>query len=436
MSPLAKWEYMNTVHERYRKAKGRKEKGRILDEFCKTYACHRKHALRLLNGAPPPSKRPPRPKRGSPYSRGRLPMIIQAIWEGSDYLCGQRLKPAFLEWLPDIRRELRTTPQEERLLLNIGAATIDRMLKSKKVRLKRRLYGTTKPGTLLKHHIPIKTDCWDVDRPGFTEVDLVSHSGSCAEGDFGHTLDMTDIMTGWVERRCVLGKGEIGVQQAIDDIRRQLPFDLLAIDSDNGSEFINNHLYRYCQGDPTQDRASMQFTRGRPYKKDDNAHVEQKNWTHVRKLLGYGRYDSRQAIDAINDLYRHELRWFQNFFQPSMRLVEKVRVGARLKRKYDTAKTPLRRLIESRQHDPVKLKDLQELRGRLNPFKLSRIIDRKLKAICALASRAPAPSSRSRKWMETYSNSLIVHRWSQSNSDRDVTQLRRRWGRERLLAQT
>lgn len=330
MSPPAKWEYMKTVYERYRQARSRKEKGLILDEFCKTYDCHRKHALRLLNAPPPAKRRPPRSKRGSLYSQGRLPMILQRLWQASDYLCGQRLKPAILEWLPDIRRKFATSPREERLLLGIGSATIDRMLKSKKLRFKRRIYGTTKPGSLLKHHIPIRTDFWDVNCPGFTEVDLVSHSGACALGDFGQTLDMAEVMSGWVERRCVLGKSEIVVQRAIDDIRQELPFDLLGIDSDNGSEFINDHLYRYCQGDPASNRAPVEFTRSRPYKKDDNAHVEQKNWTHVRKLLGYGRYDTQEAIDAINDLYRNELRWFQNFFQPSMRLKEKIRVGSRL----------------------------------------------------------------------------------------------------------
>lgn len=388
MGPSAKWEYMKTVYERYRKAEDRKNKGLILDEFCKTYRCHRKHALRMLNAAPPSARRPPRPKRGSPYQRGRLPGIIEAVWIASDHLCGQRLKPALIEWLPDIRGCYKTTVQEEGLLLSIGTATLDRMLKAKKLCLKRRIYGVTKPGRLLKHLIPVKTDNWDVNRPGFTEVDLVSHSGPCAQGDFGHTLDMTDILTGWVERRCVLGKGEVGVQLAIDDVRQELPFDLLAIDSDNGSEFINDHLYRYCKGDPDTKRPAVQFTRSRPYKKDDNAHIEQKNWTHVRKLLGYSRYDSQAAIEAINDLYRHELRWFQNFFQPSMRLVKKVRRGARITRRYDTAKTPLRRLIESGQGDPVKVQQLLQLRQRINPFELSKIVDAKLKAITSLACKA------------------------------------------------
>lgn len=434
MSPLARWEYMKTVHERYSKAQGRRQKGLILDEFSKTYLCHRKSALRMLNAAPPAARRPPRAKRGSIYSRGRLPVIIEKLWQASDFLCGQRLKPAIIEWLPEIRQQFSTSPQEECLLLSIGSATIDRLLQSKKLRLKRRIYGTTKPGSLLKHHIPIRTDFWDVDRPGFTEVDLVSHSGACALGDYGHTLDMTDVMSGWVERRCVLGKSEIVVQRAIDDIRWELPFDLLGIDSDNGSEFINSHLYRYCAGDPAAKRAAVQFTRSRPYKKDDNAHVEQKNWTHVRKLLGYGRYDTQEASDAINGLYRNELRWFQNFFQPSMRLKQKIRVGSRVIRKYDQAKTPLRRLIDSGKGDSTKVQALLKLRERLNPFELSGIIERKLKMICAMATKVSAPSARHRRWqMETYSTKAVPAPWGGRCSGQDMTRLRRLWGRESRL---
>lgn len=395
MSPKAKWEYMKAVYERYHRAKNREEKGLILDEFSKTYECHRKHALRLLNGPAPTPTRPPRSPRSSPYSRGRLLDILTATWEASGYLCGQRLKPALPLWLSAIRKRFNMTPEEERLLLAISSATIDRKLKSKKSRLRKRLYGTTRPGTLLKHHIPIKTDSWDVDRPGFTEVDLVSHSGDCAEGDFAHSLDQTDIFSGWVERRCVLGKGEEGVRLAIADIRQELPFDLLGLDSDNGSEFINYHLLSYCQTDPV-----VQFTRSRPYKKDDNAHIEQKNWTHVRKLIGYGRYDTLEAVEAINDLYRHELRWFQNLFQPSLKLVSKTRVGSKLRRKYDDPKTPFDRLLDSGLGNSKKLEQLKLLRQQIDPFVLAQVIERKLERIWSLRSKAPKPSwlrSRSRK---------------------------------------
>ena len=401
MGPQARWEYMKTVYERYHQADGRGAKGLILDEFCETYQCHRKHALRLLNNPPPGEERPRRKARGSQYDKGRVPGILEAVWEASGYLCGQRLGPALPVWLGAIRNRYRTTPLEERLLLGMSSATIDRKLKAKKTGIRKKIYGTTRPGALLKHHIPIKTDCWDVTRPGYMEVDLVAHCGDNAEGDFANTLDMTDIHTCWVERRCILGKGQEAVAQAIDGIRRVLPFELCGIDSDNGSEFINHHLWEYSQAEP-----KLQFTRGRPYKKDDNAHIEQKNWTHVRKLLGYGRFEGREALGAINDLYRNELRWFQNFFQPSMRLVKKVRVGSKNRRRYDAPRTPLDRVIESGAGEPEKVAQLKALREKLDPFALAETIERKLTLIWNMRSKAPKPKWLKRWKMEDYRKRL------------------------------
>ncbi|MDP2958268.1 MAG: transposase family protein, partial [Longimicrobiales bacterium] len=245
--------------------------------------------------------------------------------------------------------------------------------------------GRTKPGTLLKHHIPIKTDHWEVTTPGFAETDLVSHSGNAADGEFVYSLNLTDIHSTWVETRAVLGRGQTGVLQAVDEIADILPFPLQGLDSDNGSEFINHHLFRYCQ-----DRG-IQFTRGRPYKKDDNAHIEQKNWTHVRKLLGWDRYDSHQALEAINGLYRNELRLMMNLFQPSVKLVRKVRVGSRLKRVYDRPQTPLDRLLTTGTGDPTKVAAYQQLRTRLDPFVLAEVIDRKLARIYRLANHRQSP---------------------------------------------
>jgi hypothetical protein len=223
--------------------------------------------------------------------------------------------------------------------------------------------------------------------PGFTEVDLVAHSGECGEGEFVHSLNQTDIHTTWVETRAVLGRGQAGVQQALAEMRHALPFALRGIDSDNGSEFINAHLYRYCQAE------GIQFTRGRPYKKDDNAHVEQKNWTHVRKLLGYVRYDSPEAREAMNDLYRNELRLFQNLFLPSVKLVKKVRVGSRVRRVYDRPQTPLERVLACPEADPGKVAQLRALRDRLDPFALAQAIDEKLTRLYALAHHRARPQS-------------------------------------------
>jgi hypothetical protein len=254
---------------------------------------------------------------------------VTAIWEVANYPWSVRLKETLRVWLPWIKKHFPITSEIEKKLLTISSSTIDRCLKNRKTKLKRRLYGRTKPGTLLKHHIPIKTDHWDVKRPGFVEVDLVSHSGNSASGEFLYSLDLTDIYCGWVETRAVMGKGETGILKALCEIRQALPFELLGLDSDNGSEFLNHHLWRYCQ------KEKIQFTRSRPYKKDDNAHIEQKNWIHVRKLLGWDRYDSPQALDTINDLYRNELRLFMNLYQSSVRLLKTIRVGSKLKRLYD-----------------------------------------------------------------------------------------------------
>jgi hypothetical protein len=302
------------------------------------------------------------------------------VWEAANYPWSTRLKEILRLWLPWIKKHYAVSPELEQKLLAISPSTLDRCLKPKKDKLKRRVYGRTKPGTLLKHHIPIRTDHWDVKSPGFVEVDLVSHSGTVARGEFLHSLNLTDVHSGWVETRAVLGKGETGVLEALKQIRHDLPFDLLGLDSDNGSEFINYHLLRYCQ------KENIQFTRSRPYKKDDNAHIEQKNWTHVRKLMGWDRYDSPQALQAINALYQKELRLWMNLYQPSVRLVETVRIGSRLKRRYDKPATPLDRLIRSEKADPAKIAQLLTLRKRLDPFKLSETVNRKLEGIWRLSS--------------------------------------------------
>ena len=202
-----------------------------------------------------------------------------------------------------------------------------------------------------------------------------------------HSLNLTDIHTTWVETRAVMGKGQAGVQEALEEMRTALPFTLTGIDSDNGTEFINAHLYRYCQA------REIQFTRGRPYKKDDNAHVEQKNWTHVRKLMGYVRYDSPQALAAMNALYRHELRLFQNLFLPSVKLVQKVRVGARVRRVYDHPQTPFERVRACPEADPRKVAQLTALRDGLDPFRLAQAIDAQLERLYALAHHRPRPRS-------------------------------------------
>jgi hypothetical protein len=364
MKRSSRKDYLRRIYPRYRQASPL-QKRRILDEFCANCGYHRKYAIRLLNGP-------------------RLISILKAIWEAADYPWSVRLKALLPEWLPWIRRRFPLSPPLERQLLRISPRSIDYRLRPHKRQLRRRLYGRTKPGTLLKHHIPLKTDRWDVQQPGFTEIDLVTHSGSSASGDFCQSLNLTDIHTTWTETRTVLGKGQEGVRRALDEMRQALPFPLQGIDSDNGSEFINDHLYRYCQAQ------QIQFTRGRPYKKDDNAHIEQKNWTHVRRLLGYLRYDSPAAREAINDLYRHELRLFQNLFLPSVKLQRKVRVGSRLRRCYQAPQTPFQRLCAcpTAVLHPDRVAELRRLRDTLDPFALSHTIQIKLERIFRLSAEA------------------------------------------------
>jgi hypothetical protein len=382
VSARAKREYVAAIYQRYRHAK-RPDKQRILDEFCAVTGYHRKAAIRVLTGPAPGAARPAR-LRPLIYP----PPVIEAlrdIWVAAGYPWSVRLKALLPLWLPWARRRLRLRARVEQQLLAISPRQIDRRLAPYRRDLTKRLYGRTKPGSLLKHHIPLRTDRWDVSTPGFTEVDLVAHCGSSGDGEFVHSLNLTDIHTTWVETAAVLGRGQAAVQAALEELRQALPFRLCGIDSDNGAEFINQHLWHYCQAH------EIQFTRGRPYKKDDNAHIEQKNWTHVRKLLGYVRYDTPAAREAIHALYRHELRLLQNFFLPSVKLLQKERVGARLRRRYDAPRTPLERVLASPGLDPARAAELQRQRERLDPFALARTIEQALDRIFTLANPRHSP---------------------------------------------
>jgi hypothetical protein len=314
--------------------------------------------------------------------------VLRVVWEAANYPWSVRLKALLPQWLPFLKKRLSISPRLESQLLRISPRQIDRRLKPYKVRAKRRLYGKTKPGTLLKHQIPIRAERWEVSRPGYTEIDLVSHSGDRADGEFIHTLTLTDIHTAWTENQAVMGKSQAFVVEALEQIRKRLPFELRGIDSDNGSEFINHHLHGYCQ------LLEIEFTRGRPYKKDDNAHVEQKNWTHVRRLMGYLRYDNARALATMNDLYGSELRSLQNLFLPSVKLMSKTRVGSRLRRRYDLPRTPLDRLLACSGPKHPRLAALRALRDRLDPFKVSAIVDRKLRTIHALSNVRHNPRGR------------------------------------------
>ncbi len=387
MSGKTRWDYLKAIYLRYQKV-SKPFRARILDEFCQVCDYNRKYAIRLLNGPTPQKPKTITRKGRRPAYGAKMISALAAIWAAAGYPCSVRLKALLPLWLPWAIKRLALTVEMQKQLLAISPSTIDRRLKGKRGQLKTRLYGRTKPGTLLKHHIPIKTDNWDVKTPGFTEIDLVSHSGNSASGEFLHSLNVTDIHTTWVQSRAVMGKSQIAVLDAMRDIERALPFKLLGIDSDNGSEFINYHLKTFC------DQNHIQLTRGRPYKKDDNAHIEQKNWTHVRKILGYLRYDSQAAQQAINELYRNELQIFQNLFLPAMKLMKKTRVGSKLKRCYDKPQTPLERVLQCPQADPVKVQQLKRLGDRTDPFELAKRIEQKLERIFALANQRVSPQPK------------------------------------------
>jgi len=368
-------EALTSFRRRYRAA-SRQERSGLLNELCKLAGYHRKYAIGLLNAREEKTMNRPRRRRSPTYSQEAM-KGLEAIWRAAGYPWSVRLKALLPLWLPWARKHLEhLTPDLERQLLAISARQVDRRLAPRKRHLKHRLYGRTKPGGLLRHQVPIRTEAPRDTAPGHTEVDLVSHSGPSARGEFAYSLNLTDLASGWCESRALLGRGQEAVLAALKAIRATLPFSLLGLHSDNGSEFLNHHLVGYCQ------HQRIQFTRSRPYKKDDSARIEQKNWTHVRRLWGWDRYDTPQQVRAMNDLYTTELRLMMNLFQPSVKLVEKVRRGSRLTRHYDPPRTPLDRLADAHPRNamPAALQKLLALRETIDPFALSAAIERKLRS--------------------------------------------------------
>ncbi len=371
-------EYMEALRERYSKA-DKKGKGRILGEAVQVTGYHRKAVIRLLGRKARPGRSR---RRGRPKTYG--PEVVEALrslWEASDRLCSKRLHPFLPELVRVLRQhgEQRLEGEVETQVLRMSPSTIDRLLRPYRERGGRRPFSATKPGSLLKGAIPIRTFAdWNENRPGFLEVDLVAHCGESTEGFYLNTLSSVDVATGWVECQPVWGKGQERVGGAIHHLRQRLPFPLLGLDSDNGSEFINQRLLDYCQSH------NITFTRSRPYKKNDSAHVEQKNWSVVRRLVGYDRYSSRTAFETLNRLY-NLLRWYTNFFQPVMKLVHKTRRGARVHKVYDTAKTPYQRLLESTVLTKAREVELAATYRGLNPVRLRNQINATLKSLWSLA---------------------------------------------------
>ncbi len=375
-------EYAEAVRPRYRRA-GKEERGRILDEFCQTTGYHRKSAVRLLN------RRIARPvgRRGRTAVYG--PAVAEAlrrVWVASDRLCSKRLVAFLPELVPilEAHGELVLTPEVRAQLIALSAATVDRLLRPERERGPRRLFTHQTAAAHLRAQIPVRTfGDWDGATAGALQADLVAHCGASGEGFFLTTLDAVDVATGWTECVIVWGKGQERVRSALHRVRRTLPFALREVHTDNGSEFLNGVLYPWCQ------REGIRLTRGRPYRKNDQAYVEQKNWSVVRRLIGYDRYASKAAYAVFERLYRL-IRLWVNYFQPLRKLVKKERVGAKVVKRYDTAQTPYQRVLASQ----ILTEERRDLLSReyqsLNPVRLRGQIDAALEELWALAERTRA----------------------------------------------
>ena len=375
MGRQGKREYMQAIRARYQRA-GRQEQGQILTEFCAVCGYHRKSAIRVLRAR---ERAAPRRRR-----RGRRPRygpqaisIVAAVWAAAGYPWSVRLKATVALWLPWIRQRFAPDEGVVTQLLAISPRQLDRRLQARR-RARQCRAGRTRPGRLVSA-IPLRTARWDTTTPGDVEVDLVAHSGLGASPECVYSLNLTDLATGWVATRAVQGKGQHGIVTALDTIRRSLPFPLRCLTTDNGSEFLNAHLQTYCAAQ------GIAFTRTRPYHKDDNPHVEQKNWTHVRQLTGYARYASAAAAAALNALYTQEWGWLQNLCLPSVQLRAKVRHGARVTRRHDAPQTPWQRVLASGVGTPEQLAPWHHLAATLDPFVLAAAIERKATQLAALA---------------------------------------------------
>jgi len=370
MSQRSKRELLEEIRPRYLKAK-KSEKKTMLDEFVAVTSYHRKYATRILKHG--------RPRRGGKKHglpkvyQGEVVVALEQIWEICGRICSKRLHPFLPEMVKVLERcgELQLSEQTKALLLRMSRSTIDRSLGPARFEHPHGL-STTKPGSLLKKAIPVRTYTpWDEDKPGFLEIDLVAHCGQTTEGQYVNTLTCVDLSTGWIECLAVRQRTQQAVFEAIQAIRTRLPFPLLGLDSDNGSEFINDLLYHYCLAE------KITFTRSRPYQKNDQAHVEQKNWSVVRRLIGYDRFETETEQNLLESIYEN-LRLYANFFQPVLKLVSKEHVDKKLIKRYDQAATPFQRVLAAKDIPLETKARLTNLYVQLNPVQLRTTIDAKV----------------------------------------------------------
>lgn len=372
MKDVSRSEQLEKWRQRYqqRNAEG---KSRILDELCAQFDYHRKHAIRLMNG-PPEALDTDKPRCGPEPRYEPIVPILGAIWKASEQLCGKRLVSALPLWLPHFQRRFGSLTRTQRKLLeSVSASTVDRVLAPLKARHPHGL-SATRPGSLLREQIPIQGEVWDERRPGFMEADSVAHCGGSLAGNFVWSLTFTDLASSWTEGRAVYNRGAQGVLEQTRQVEQALPFALLGLDFDNGGEWLNWHLIRYLQ----QRRQPVRVTRSRPYHSDDNAHVEQKNWMWSRQLLGYGRLEKPSLVPAINTVFTEVWGPLHNFFLPSMKLIEKTRVGAKWKRRHDRAQTAYQRLLSLKVLSSKNERRLRDQYASLDPFALAGELERHL----------------------------------------------------------
>jgi hypothetical protein len=372
MSLKSKRELLEVMRPRYLKV-NKVEKQKMLDEFTSATGYHRKYAIRVLkNQIQVQNHLKGKTKTYLTIYRGEVVQVLEQIWEIYGHICSKRLQPILPEAIKVLERcqEIELSKATKDLLLKISSASIDRCLRPVRIKSRHGL-SSTKPGSLLRNLIPVRTFTeWDEERPGFMEIDLVAHCGNTTEGQYLNTLTCTDISTGWTDVTALRHRSQQAVSEAIHRMRQRLPFPLLGIDSDNGAEFINDLLYHYCLDE------KITFTRSRPYNKNDQAHVEQKNWSVVRHTVGYDRWETEPELALLESIYA-DLRLYINFFQPSFKLIAKERIGNQTIKRYDTAKTPYQRVLERKDISLEAKARLLNLYLQLNPAELRRCIDQK-----------------------------------------------------------
>ena len=383
MSQTTRKEVLKKLRRRYLTA-GPEHKRKLLDQAQELLGYHRKAAIRSLRA--PTVEQGPRIITGRPttYQPGLLLPYLRPIWQATDFACGRRLVAMLPEWIPAYEQHERKLPGEVReKLLGASGRTLDRLLEPLRGQGAGR--SLTRPRTLLRHQIPIRGSVWEEGKAGWLEVDTVALCGGSVAGEFVWMVDGVDYATTWVEVRAMWGRGQAGTLGALRDVEAHLPFALLGLDSDNGGEFLNHHVLRWLQKRPRP----VFMTRSRPYKKDDNAHIEQKNWTHVRQCFGYERHDNPEVVELINALIKKAYGPLLNFFHASLKLDRKERTQGRLKRTYGKAQTPLARVLASAQVTPQTKRRLEREKARLNPFALKQVVVRSLKEIAFLRQARP-----------------------------------------------